>query len=93
MANAQFQVQFNVAGNAGKSIKQLKAEVAELRKRFQEAKQGTDEFVRSGEKLYNFEKDLKAVTNAVKDQRREMAETQKSVELLRVHMQKRESYC
>ena len=35
MANAQFQVQFNVAGNAGKSIKQLKAEVAELRKRFQ----------------------------------------------------------
>ena len=82
MANAQFQVQFNVAGNAGKSIKQLKAEVAELRKRFQEAKQGTDEFVRSGEKLYNFEKDLKAVTNAVKDQRREMAETQKSVEAL-----------
>ena len=80
MADAGMRIKFEVAGNAGKTIAQLKKEVAELRKRFHEAEEGTKDFIKAGEKLYSFEKDLKSVTNAVKNQRREMYETQKSVE-------------
>lgn len=80
MADAGMRIKFEVAGNAGKTIAQLKKEVAELRKRFHEAEEGTKDFIKAGEKLYNFEKDLKSITNAVKNQRREMYETQKSVE-------------
>jgi len=80
MADAGMRIKFEVTGNAGKTIAQLKKEVAELRKRFHEAEEGTKDFIKAGEKLYSFEKDLKSVTNAVKNQRREMYETQKSVE-------------
>jgi tape measure domain-containing protein len=82
MADAGMRIKFEVTGNAGKTIAQLKKEVAELRKRFHEAEEGTKDFIKAGEKLYSFEKDLKSVTNAVKNQRREMYETQKSVESL-----------
>jgi len=80
MADAGMRIKFEVTGNAGKTIAQLKKEVAELRKRFHDAEEGTKDFIKAGEKLYSFEKDLKSVTNAVKNQRREMYETQKSVE-------------
>nr|BAR25815.1 phage-related minor tail protein [uncultured Mediterranean phage uvMED] len=82
MADAGMRIKFEVTGNAGKTIAQLKKEVAELRKRFHDAEEGTKDFIKAGEKLYSFEKDLKSVTNAVKNQRREMYETQKSVESL-----------
>ena len=82
MADAGMRIKFEVADNAGKSIKQLKKEVADLRKRFHEAEEGTKDFIKAGEKLYSYEKDLKSVTNAIKNQRREMYETQKSVESL-----------
>ena len=80
MADAGMRIKFEVTGNAGKTIAQLKKEVAELRKRFHDAEEGTKDFIKAGERLYSFEKDLKSVTNAVKNQRREMYETQKSVE-------------
>ena len=82
MADASYQIRLMMAGNASKTIKELKQDVKKLTGELGDLQQGTQKFTKTAEKLYNTKKDLDSVTNAVRNQRREMAEAQRSVEAL-----------
>ena len=82
MADASYQIRLMMAGNASKTIKELKEDVKKLTNELGDLQQGTKKFTRTAEKLYNTKKDLDSVTNAVRNQRREIAANERQVQKL-----------
>lgn len=82
MADASYQIRLMMAGNASKTIKELKEDVKKLTNKLGDLQQGTKKFTKTAEELYNTKKDLDSVTNAVRNQRREIAANEKQVQKL-----------
>ena len=79
MANAQYDLILNLRDNAGKTLKELKKELANLSKEFHKAEIGSEEFVRAGQDILKVEKNVKKVSNAFRDQERQIHSATRAV--------------
>ena len=79
MANAQYDLILNLRDNAGKTIKELKKDLADLRKEFHKAEIGSEEFVQAGQDILKVEKNVKKVSNVFRDQERHIHSVTRAV--------------
>ena len=79
MANAQYDLILNLRDNAGKTLKELKKELANLSKEFHKAEIGSEEFVQAGQDILKVEKNVKKVSNAFRDQERQIHSATRAV--------------